>query len=153
MVIGDASGVAFNFGGTTNDERYKDEGTRVWYEAAHLIRSGKIVPPPGHQEAVKKLFAQLSQRRQKYHASGKLWMESKAEMRARGLKSPDVADALVMAFGVVIPAAKSYLPYDDTERQEIARRQGWDYTSDSDHGSPYREYPEIGGFGGVWSIW
>jgi len=110
MVIGDASGVAFNFGGTTNDERYKDEGTRVWYEAAHLILSGKIVPPPGHQEAVKKLFAQLSQRRQKYHASGKLWMESKAEMRARGLKSPDVADALVMAFGVVIPAAKSYLP-------------------------------------------
>ena len=80
-------------------------------------------------------------------------METKDQMRARGLKSPDIADAFVMAWGVVMPAAHSYLPYDDTGRQEIAKRQGWEYTSDSDNGSPYREYPEIGGMGGVWSIW
>jgi len=169
-VIGDATGagrpmvdmmrqsgidvVAFNFGGSTDDERYKDEGTRGWYELAHLIRSGRILPPPGHQEAAKKLFAQLSQRRQSYYANGgKLWMESKDEMRSRGLKSPDVADAMVMAWAVTIPAAHSYIPFDDTERQEIARRKGWDYTPDRDDGSPYREYPELGGFGGVWSPW
>jgi phage terminase large subunit len=173
MVIGDATGpgrpmcdmmrqsgidiIPFNFGGKSNDERYKDEGTRSWYETAHLVRSGKIVPPPQYQEAAKKLYAQLSQRRQTYYANGgKLWMETKDQMRARGLKSPDIADAFVMAWGVVIPSAFSYLPYDDTGRQEIARRQGWDYTSDSDHGSPYRDNDDgiTGiGFGGVNSLW
>jgi phage terminase large subunit len=169
MVIGDATGpgrpmcdmirqagidiVPFNFGGSTHDERYKDEGTRSWYESVFLIKSGKIIAPPGHQEAAKKLFAQLSQRRQKFHMSGKLWMETKDEMRSRGLKSPDVADAFVMAWGVVIPSAFSYLPFDDSERQRIAREHGWDYESDPDCGSPYREYPELGGFGGVHSVW
>ena len=153
----------FNFGGAPNDKNYKDEGTRLWYQVAQMIRSSKIVPPPHDQEPVKKLLAQLSQRRQKAHSTGKLWMETKAEMSGRGLKSPDVADAFVMAFGLQAAMSYSWLPYDDSERQEIARRHGWDYTVDTlDYNESYADRrtwnrpppaDDTPGFGGCHSIW
>jgi hypothetical protein len=56
-------------------------------------------------------------------------------MAARGLKAPDVADAFVIAFGV--QPAFSYLQYDESDWQEIARAHNWSYTEDSD-GRPGR---------------
>lgn len=103
------------------------------------------MPPDRHHEMVKKLIAQLTSRRQKVHSSGVLWMESKPEMAARGVKSPDVADAFAIAFGVIGVLSWSYLPYDDTGRQEIARVHGWEYTTESDDEAPrswgYTEHP------------
>ena len=34
--------------------------------------------------------------------------------------------------GRSIPIQRSYMPFDDTGRQEIARKRGWDYPSDND---------------------
>ena len=115
-VVGDATGVGnpmcaliceggiaityFNFGGSSNDPAFKDEGSRVWHAVVKAIKSGKIVYPDRYHDTVKRLFLQLTSRRQKAHSSGKLWMESKDEMRSRGVKSPDIAEAFVMAFGV-----------------------------------------------------
>ena len=78
---------------------------------------------------------------------------------------PDIADAFVMSFGMQ-PAAMSWstLPYDDSGRQEIARRNGWEYsgeTSDDESYSDRRTWNHPGrnddnfdsGFGGVHSIW
>ncbi len=48
-------------------------------------------------------------------------------MRARGVKSPDVADAFCIAFAVQSVLAHSYLPFDDQNRAEIARKHGWEY--------------------------
>jgi hypothetical protein len=148
--------IPFNFGAKSSDPRYKDEGTRAWYELSYLIKLGKIVAPPAHQVDSKRLFAQLGQRRQSWHvAGGKLWMETKEEMRSRGLRSPDLADAMAMAFSIQTVAATSYMPYDDSRRQEIAKEHGWDYTPDQDPGSPYRDDDGTTGvgFGGVHSIW
>ncbi len=85
-------------------------------------------------------------------------------MRERDLESPDLADAFVMAFGMEPARSYSWTPFDDSNRQEIARRHGWDYSSnapDYDDESykdrrtwnqpPPDEGP--GGFGGVHSIW
>lgn len=180
-VFGDATGIGrtmcdliresgigindFNFGGHTNDLAFRDEGTRVWYTVAKAIKSGKIVCPDRHHETVKRLFAQLTSRRQKAHSSGKLWMESKAEMAARGIKSPDVADAFVVAFGVQPLMAYSWMPYDDSGRSEIARKRGWEYSGSEEearkamYGEAGRSDDESGansspsGFGGVHSTW
>src|SRR5260221_3238923 len=119
--------VDFNFGGHSTLDGYKDEGTRIWYAVAKMIRDSKIMVPDRHSESTKKLCAQLTSRRQKVHSSGKLWMESKEEMRSRGVKSPDVADAFCIAFAVQSVLAHSYMPFDDSSRAEIARRHGWEY--------------------------
>jgi phage terminase large subunit len=46
----------------------------------------------------KKLGSQLTDIRYTYTRKGQLQMESKEEMKARGSKSPDIADALMMGF-------------------------------------------------------
>jgi hypothetical protein len=90
-------------------------------------------------------------------------METKEEMRSRGIASPDVADAFVMAFGVLVPMSYSYMAHDDSARQEIARKYGWDYTpATPDYDDSYadrrtwnRPPPDdtSGGFGGVFTRW
>ena len=47
--------------------------------------------------ADEKLVAQLTSRRKLYNSRGQQKLESKAEMRARGLESPDLADAVIGA--------------------------------------------------------
>jgi hypothetical protein len=47
------------------------------------------------------------------------------------LKSPDVADAFVIAFGVQPALSFSWMPYDGSGRAEIARSHGWTYSEDS----------------------
>jgi phage terminase large subunit len=151
----------FNFGGRSSYDGYKDEGTRVWYAVAKQIRDSKIVVPDRHLETTKKLCAQLTSRRQKVHSSGKLWMESKDEMRARGVKSPDIADAFCIAFAVQSALAFSYLPYDDSARAEIARKHGWEYAGNEEdarremYGGRGRGDSDgaMNGFGGVNSTW
>jgi phage terminase large subunit len=181
-VFGDATGVGrpmcdlireggipicdFNFGGHSNDPAFQNEGTRIWYTVAKALKSGKIVCPDRHHETVKRLFAQLTSRRQKPHSSGKLAMESKDEMRARGVKSPDIADAFAIAFGIQPALTFRYSPLgDESSFAEIARNKGWDYTSgDSEYDDSYGDRRTwnrpgqsadggLAGFGGCHSQW
>jgi hypothetical protein len=155
----------FNFGGATKDMAYKNEGARAWHEAARQIKRNKIICPDPTHPVSKKLFAQLTSRRQKPFSDGRLGLEPKDEMRARGVSSPDIADAFVMAFSMQPAMGWSWLPYDDTRRQEIARAKGWLYTSDepnedNDDYADRRNWNRsasadsgIVGFGGVNSQW
>jgi hypothetical protein len=53
------------------------------------------------------LIAQLSHRRIKWSNDGKLWLESKEDIRKRGEHSPDYADAFCMAHCVLPFVARS----------------------------------------------
>jgi len=166
-VFGDATGVGgpmcdqlrkhgiavidFNFGGKSDDPRFKNEGARVWYATAQLIRESKIMPPPYEQQDVKRLFSQLANRYTKIEENGKLGLERKEEMKSRGVSSPDIADAFCMVFGTPPAISYSYMPYDDTGRQEIAREHGWSYTSEREEredGFPGRSNDDT--FGNSW---
>jgi phage terminase large subunit len=148
------------YGGSRVDHpRYKNRISYAWHEVAQKVRRHEIIVPDNQ-----KLIAQLSSRRVKYSQDGKLWLESKQEMRERGLESPDFADAFVMAFGIQPATSWSWLPYDDSERQRIAAKHGWDYTSSAqDYDNSYadrrtwnRPPPDdtLGsGFGGCGTIW
>jgi len=153
--------IDFNFGGRPTLDGYKNEGTRIWYAVAKMIRDSKIKAPNRHEESIKKLCAQLTNRRQKIDSGGKLWMETKEEMRGRGVKSPDIADAFCMAFAVQSALAFSYMPYDD-QRAEIARKHGWEYAG-SEEDARREMYGDgrgnrdddrgLSGFGGMNSDW
>ena len=109
----------FHGGSASPHGRYKNLISYAWHEVAQKVRKHQIIVP-----ADQKLIAQLSSRRVKYAQDGRLWIETKQEMRDRGLESPDLADAFVMAFGMEPARSYSWTPFDDSNRQEIARRHG-----------------------------
>jgi phage terminase large subunit len=63
-----------------------------WSVVGEMIERGEIV-----LRADEKLAAQLTSRRKLYDSKGREKLESKADMRARGLESPDLADAVIGA--------------------------------------------------------
>jgi phage terminase large subunit len=78
---------------------YANLGAEWWSRGGELIEHRKIV-----LAADEKLVAQLTSRRKLYDSKGREKLESKAEMRARGLESPDRADAIIGAIMLGIGA-------------------------------------------------
>ena len=63
-----------------------------WWQVREELRQGQITLPDDPL-----LTAQLVGRKHKPRSDGKIILESKDEMKKRGLKSPDRADAVVLA--------------------------------------------------------
>jgi hypothetical protein len=63
----------------------------MWYGMAKKIEDAEIILPEDED-----LTAQLTCRRTITNSKGKLGVESKDSMRARGIASPDRADALAL---------------------------------------------------------
>jgi len=84
---------AVHNGGEARDkERFYNFGAETWANAAQKIERGEVAL---FNDA--RLTAQLTSRRQKPRSDGRFQLESKEEMRRRGLPSPDRADAVVLA--------------------------------------------------------
>lgn len=81
-------------GGRANEaEHYDNWGSEAWATIRDLLHDGEIQIPNDDD-----LVGQLSTRKYKVTSKGKIRLESKDEMKQRGLRSPDRADALVLAF-------------------------------------------------------
>ena len=63
-----------------------------WSTVDQLIERRAVILPNDE-----KLVAQLTSRRKLYDSKGRERLESKADLRARGVESPDRADALIGA--------------------------------------------------------
>ena len=139
--------------------RYRNLISYAWHEVAQKVRKHQIIVPDNQT-----LIAQLTSRRVKYAQDGRLWLENKQEMRERGVGSPDLADAFVMAFAMQPAKGYSWTPLTNNW-PDIARRHGWQYTSDSSevyddsyadrrtwNRQPADDSPIVG-MGGVWSQW
>lgn len=74
-------------------ERYARRRDELWFMAREWFdrRDCRIPEDP-------ELIRELTAVKYAYQSNGKLKVESKDDMRARGMKSPDVADAFVLTF-------------------------------------------------------
>jgi len=96
--IPNCSVVEFNSGEQAIDkEQFGNRRAEVYWDLARRFEEGRISLPASDPK-VEKLKAQLCDIRYFYDKKGKLWIESKEQMRARGTKSPDAADMLMMLF-------------------------------------------------------
>jgi phage terminase large subunit len=95
--------VPVNNQGKANDDHYDNLGTEVWAtlrnfleeNCSGFIRGEKpIIELPNDE----KLISQLSTRKYRMTSRGKIALESKDDMKKRGLQSPDRADAVTLAF-------------------------------------------------------
>ena len=98
-------------GGKSRDAHYANWATESWFALRDRFVSGEIILPKDDV-----LTAQLATRKYSLTSSDKLILEPKADYKKRAGRSPDRADALVLAFAPVrqiaslpqFPAAKSY---------------------------------------------
>jgi phage terminase large subunit len=86
----------FDFGGkASRHDVYYNRGAEIWGKLARMIEKGEIVLINDPT-----LISQLTTRKIIYDRKGRAQLEPKEDMRARGLKSPDRADAVAGAFAL-----------------------------------------------------
>ena len=71
-------------------EQYANMGAEIWLTGARKIERGEVILPDDRE-----LFGQLTSRRAFPNSRGQVALESKEQMRSRGLSSPDRADAVL----------------------------------------------------------
>lgn len=93
-------------GGSPEDTVYANRGAETWGNIKELLEenmSKNMIGQDGVLELPddEKLITQLTTRRWRMTSRGKIALESKDDMKKRGLPSPDRADAFVLAFAKI----------------------------------------------------
>jgi hypothetical protein len=80
-------------------KQYKNLRAEAWWSIRTQLKDREIGGLSNlEQKDADELCAQLSSPKYKYDGSGRLVIESKDDMKRRGVSSPDLADALVLCF-------------------------------------------------------
>lgn len=91
---------AVNFGESANNEvAYRNRRAEMWGEMKRWLVDGPVSIPNDTG-----LIGDLSGPSFKYDSNGRLLLESKDDMRNRGVKSPDAGDALALTFAMPVSA-------------------------------------------------
>lgn len=88
---------AVDFGSGATDKRFQNKRAEIWYRMKEWLKDGGCIPDD------QAMIADLCSVEYDYRNSrGKIQIESKEDLRKRGLPSPDIADALATTFAVPI---------------------------------------------------
>lgn len=85
-----------NAGRPSSPAKYLNRRVEMWDLLAEWVKGGGGIPDDGE------LIAEMTAPTYKFDASGKLVLESKADLKKRGLPSPDKADALALTFAAPV---------------------------------------------------
>jgi len=95
----------FNFGEPAiQDQIYTSRGAEIWYSFGLLVNRSEMVLL---DDAT--LVSQLTTRKAIYDSRARMGVESKEDMRKRGLVSPDRADAVCGVFGIQVGSWLKYV--------------------------------------------
>lgn len=105
----------------TSETKFLNRRAEMWWRTAEWIRQGGRIPDDAE------LISELTAPTYKFNAQGRLQLESKDDLKKRGLPSPDKADALTLTHAA---------PVAHRELRELYERPGRRSVSDYD---PYAE--------------
>jgi phage terminase large subunit len=100
--------VAVDFGSSADDERYYNKRTEMWFRMADWVKKVGCLP-----ERSNSLARDLTAPTYAVKLMGKRTckvLESKEEMRKRGIASPDDGDSLALTFYVEVPVRRNWSP-------------------------------------------
>jgi phage terminase large subunit len=135
----------FSFGAKAVDEdHFISRGAEIWHSIAQRLAKGELVLFNDPM-----LVSQLTTRKTTYDARGRLGIEKKDDMSARGVKSPDRADAVCGAFahGMQTFAAYAQKAKDPWEKLEEAY-EGFDRGARDYEYAFRREREDMGAWAG-----
>jgi len=93
--------IAIDFGGTPMDEKFKDRRSEMYWKMSQWLKNGGVIPDDAG------LRSELAAPNFSWTATSRITkfkLESKEEMRKRGVSSPDMADALALTFAAPVVA-------------------------------------------------
>jgi hypothetical protein len=108
-----------NFGTGSPNPKYANCRARLWGEMGEWLKHGAI---PDESQMATDLAAVTY----KFDARQRIVLESKAEMKKRGLKSPDAADALALTFYAPTPV-RDDAGFDTRRRERHTHCHGAEY--------------------------
>ena len=112
--------IEVHFGGKPNHARFLNKRAEMWHDTADWIRAGGWIPNN------QRLKQDLATPTYFFNQAGKIQLESKDDIRARGLPSPDLGDALALTFA---------FPVQKKQHNPLNQRPGRMVATDYD---PYR---------------
>jgi len=83
-----------NFGGSANDEHFHDKRSEMWSEMKVWLEQGGDIPNNSD------LKTDLCVPTYEFTSAGKVRLESKDKIKKRGMRSPDMGDALALTFAM-----------------------------------------------------
>lgn len=95
--------VGVHFGGKANKAIYHDKRSEMWCEMADWIAQAAL---PGTCEHAQDMKRDLAAPTYSFTPQGKRKLESKDELKARGIPSPDIGDALAITFAQPVAPRK-----------------------------------------------
>lgn len=94
--------IEVNFGSSaTKDTKYANKRAEMWGDLRDAMKSG--IELPNDTE----LIEELGQVRYKFDNQNRILLEKKEDMKARGLASPDCADALALTYSMPVTSVYS----------------------------------------------
>lgn len=84
--------IEVNFGGKSGDATYADKRTEMWFGLRDWLNQGGSIPN------LPQLKTDLCGPTYEFIANGRVKLERKDDLKARGLPSPDLGDALALTF-------------------------------------------------------
>jgi hypothetical protein len=124
--------IEINFGGKPISDKFANKRAEMWSLMAEWLRAGGCLP--NHPE----LKTDLCSPRYSFNAANKLVLESKDDIKKRGLHSTDIADALCLCFAMPVApkqtvgyarsrhnSGANYDPFQEMY-SAAAKRCGWD---------------------------
>ena len=136
LTVMDEGGLGYGILDRLNEQRYKVRGVNFGWKAKNQVMWGnkraemwgamrdwlKSASIPDDRQ----LKTDLTGPKTKPDSSGKMFLESKKDMKARGLASPDAADALAVTFAYPV-ASRQYVekPRTIAARGQAAVSTGW----------------------------
>ncbi|WP_254908299.1 MULTISPECIES: hypothetical protein [unclassified Enterococcus] len=95
--------IPVNNGESSTDDYYANKGTQIWGDIKELLEQNISNSVNDIEAAIElpdnaNLIKELSTRKFKMTSNGKIRLESKEDMKKRNVGSPDIADALTLAF-------------------------------------------------------
>ena len=136
LTVMDEGGLGYGILDRLNEQRYKVRGVNFGWKAKNQVMWGnKRAEMWGAMRdwlksasipADRQLKSDLTGPKTKPDSSGTIFLESKKDMKARGLASPDAADALAVTFAYPV-ASRQYVekPRTITARGPAAVATGW----------------------------
>ena len=136
LTVIDEGGLGYGILDRLTEQRYKVRGVNFGWKAKNTIMWGnKRAELWGAMRdwlrtasiaSDRQLKADLTGPKTKPDSSGTIFLESKKDMKARGLASPDAADAIAVTFAFPVAARQpSYKPERRTYVDRNAGRTGW----------------------------